>query len=87
VTLFTNLIQRRDALRRLIDLTHSPHSNLKIFAAANIKNYFNDFPDLEDSAINAIYDLCEDQDSMVSSVLSEFVLVFDMFLLGPYCRI
>jgi len=57
--------QRRDALRRLIDLTHAPQPNLKTFAAVNIRNYFNDFPELEDAAIDAIYDLCEDQDSKV----------------------
>lgn len=27
--------------------------------------FFNDFPDLEEEAINAVYDLCEDQDSKV----------------------
>ncbi|CCM03887.1 uncharacterized protein FIBRA_06038 [Fibroporia radiculosa] len=52
--------QRRDALKRLIDLAHSPYPKLKILAAAHLKNYIKDFPDLEDDAINAVYDLCED---------------------------
>jgi len=49
----------------LIELTHSRHSSLKIIAAGDIKHFFRDFPDLEEAAINAIYDLCEDQDSEV----------------------
>ncbi|KAF9461262.1 hypothetical protein BDZ94DRAFT_820535 [Collybia nuda] len=56
---------RRETLKRLIDLIHSPHSNLKILAAQNIRFFFNDFPELEEVAINAVYDLCEDQSSKV----------------------
>ncbi|KAG5716374.1 Apoptosis inhibitor 5 [Termitomyces sp. T112] len=52
---------RRSTLKRLIDLTHSPHPNLKILAARNISFFFTDFPELEEEAINAVYDLCEDQ--------------------------
>ncbi|KAG5642830.1 hypothetical protein DXG03_002061 [Asterophora parasitica] len=52
---------RRETLKRLIDLTHSPHPSLKIIAAQNIRFLFNDFPELEEEAINAVYDLCEDQ--------------------------
>jgi Apoptosis inhibitory protein 5 (API5) len=59
--------QRRNALRQLIDSTHSRHSSLKILAAGEIRHFFKDFPDLEEEAINAIYDLCEDQDSQVSN--------------------
>jgi hypothetical protein len=40
---------------------------LKILAAGDIKYFFKDFPDLEETAINAIYDLCEDQDSEVAT--------------------
>jgi hypothetical protein len=58
-------IQRRDTLNRLIDLTHSHHSTLKCFAAGHIRLFFKDFPDLEEEAINAVYDLCEDQVSKV----------------------
>ncbi|KAF8070158.1 hypothetical protein FPV67DRAFT_1754654 [Lyophyllum atratum] len=57
--------QRRDALKRLVDLTHSPHENLKILAAQNIRYLFVDFPELEEEAINAVYDLCEDQSPRV----------------------
>ncbi|TFY71627.1 hypothetical protein EVG20_g1382 [Dentipellis fragilis] len=57
--------QRREALKRLIDLSRSPHAHLKKFAASNITKFFKDFPDLDEDAINAIYDLCEDQDSKV----------------------
>ncbi|KAI8992938.1 hypothetical protein BD414DRAFT_514013 [Trametes punicea] len=56
---------RRDTLKRLIDLAHSPHSSLKIIAATNFKLFIKDFPDLEDEAINAVYDLCEDPVSSV----------------------
>jgi hypothetical protein len=52
-------------------MTHSKHANLKILAAASIRNYFNDFPGLEDIAIDAIYDLCEDQDPSVRNDYSD----------------
>ncbi|KZT10939.1 uncharacterized protein LAESUDRAFT_721349 [Laetiporus sulphureus 93-53] len=51
---------RRNALKRLIDLAHSPYPKLKAIAAHNLKTFITDFPDLEDDAINAVYDLCED---------------------------
>ncbi|KAI1794253.1 hypothetical protein LXA43DRAFT_167813 [Ganoderma leucocontextum] len=51
---------RRDTLKRLIDLAHSAHPSLKAIAATNLKLFIRDFPDLEDDAINAVYDLCED---------------------------
>ncbi|KAI0779607.1 hypothetical protein C8Q74DRAFT_1199239 [Fomes fomentarius] len=56
---------RRDTLKRLIDLAHSPHPSLKIIAATNLKLFIKDFPELEDDAINAVYDLCEDTVSSV----------------------
>ncbi|TFK90652.1 hypothetical protein K466DRAFT_484402 [Polyporus arcularius HHB13444] len=56
---------RRETLKKLIDLAHSPHSSLKIVAATNLKLFIKDFPDLEDDAINAVYDLCEDPVSNV----------------------
>ncbi|OSD04110.1 hypothetical protein PYCCODRAFT_1364979 [Trametes coccinea BRFM310] len=56
---------RRDTLKRLIDLAHSPHSSLKIIAATNLKLFIKDFPELEEEAINAVYDLCEDPVSSV----------------------
>ncbi|KAH9859015.1 hypothetical protein C2E23DRAFT_880401 [Lenzites betulinus] len=56
---------RKDTLKRLIDLAHSSHPSLKIIAATNIKLFIRDFPDLEDDAINAVYDLCEDPVSSV----------------------
>jgi len=49
----------------LIDLTHSVHPSLKILAAGEIRHFFKYFPDLEEAAINAIYDLCEDHDPEV----------------------
>ena len=64
--------QRRDALVHAIHLSRSPHVSLKRLAAVNIVKFFNAFPDLEEEAINAIYDLCEDQDQNVCGVnLSE----------------
>lgn len=36
-------------------------------AATNIKNFVKDFPELEDDALNAVYDLCEDPVSKVCS--------------------
>ena len=43
-------------------LVHSPHTSLKRLAAMNITKFFKAFPDLEEDAINGIYDLCEDHD-------------------------
>jgi hypothetical protein len=57
--------QRRDALVHAIKLSHSPHAPLKRLAAVNVAKFFKAFPDLEEDAINAIYDLCEDQDRNV----------------------
>ncbi|KAF9227127.1 hypothetical protein BS17DRAFT_878143 [Gyrodon lividus] len=56
---------QRDAFKELIAFTHSPHPSLKSYAASHIHAFFNDFPDLEEDAINAVYDLCEDHDSEV----------------------
>ncbi|KAI0319003.1 apoptosis inhibitory protein 5-domain-containing protein [Amylostereum chailletii] len=56
---------RRDALKRLIKLSRAPQASLKKLAADNISKFFKVFPDLEEDAINAIYDLCEDQDFKV----------------------
>ncbi|KAF8586722.1 API5-domain-containing protein [Ramaria rubella] len=56
---------RRDALRRLISLTHMPSRELKIFAAQNFSHYFKDFPDLEEDVIDSVYDICEDPESQV----------------------
>ncbi|KAF9258846.1 hypothetical protein L218DRAFT_876210 [Marasmius fiardii PR-910] len=58
-------ITRRNALQQLIEATRSPHPQVKTFAARNMAELFQYFPELEEEAINAIYDLCEDQDSQV----------------------
>ena len=76
-------MQRREAFQELIALTHSRHPLLKSYAAGHIHVFFNDFPDLEEDAINAVYDLCEDQDSKVwradlagLTVINHFILRF-----------
>ncbi|KAI0047912.1 hypothetical protein FA95DRAFT_1491717 [Auriscalpium vulgare] len=56
---------RKNALLRLIELAHSPHSALKKLAANNLTKFFKDFPDRDEDAINAVYDLCEDQDPQI----------------------
>ncbi|EAU91640.2 hypothetical protein CC1G_09322 [Coprinopsis cinerea okayama7 len=56
---------RRNTLQRLMVLSQSPHPELKILAAQNIPIYFSDDPEQGEQAINAIYDLCEDQSSQV----------------------
>jgi hypothetical protein len=63
--MMTGIMQQKDTLKRLIEIVHSPHSSLKTIAAQNIKVFIKDFPELEDDAINAVYDLCEDQDQKV----------------------
>ena len=57
--------QRRETLLVLMRATRSSSTVLKTLAADNIQHLFQDFPDLEEQAINAIYDLCEDQDQEV----------------------
>ena len=61
------VLQRKhyNALSHAIKLAHSPHTSLKRMAAANIAKFFKAFPELEEDAINAVYDLCEDQDPNV----------------------
>jgi hypothetical protein len=49
----------------LIHLAHSQHAPLKILAAGNMRFFLKDFPDLEEAAIDAIYDLCEDSSAKV----------------------
>ena len=56
-------------MKRLIELAHSPHPKLKIIVAQNLKVFVKDFPELEDEAINAVYDLCEDQVTKVTVFL------------------
>ena len=58
-------VQRKHALSHAIKLAHSPYTSLKRMAAVNIAKFFKAFPDLEEDAINAVYDLCEDQDPNV----------------------
>jgi Apoptosis inhibitory protein 5 (API5) len=57
--------QRRETLRRLIELTRSSQPSLRILAAGGLQHFFKYFPDLEEASINAVYDLCEDQDPEV----------------------
>ncbi|KAI0338289.1 hypothetical protein BDW22DRAFT_1363175 [Trametopsis cervina] len=57
--------QERELLKRLIELVTCPYSSVKIVVARNITAYIKSFEDLEDDAINAVYDLCEDQDPVV----------------------
>ncbi|TRM70186.1 apoptosis inhibitory protein 5-domain-containing protein [Schizophyllum amplum] len=52
--------ERKNAFKDLIELTRIGASPLKIVAAQQIPRFLDDFPDLEEDAINAVYDLCED---------------------------
>ncbi|KAH9170945.1 apoptosis inhibitory protein 5-domain-containing protein, partial [Lactarius sanguifluus] len=53
---------RKHALNHAIKLAHSHHTLLRRMTASNIAKLFKAFPDLEEDAINAVYDLCEGQD-------------------------
>ncbi|KAF7305741.1 hypothetical protein HMN09_00727500 [Mycena chlorophos] len=53
-------LQRKKALHKLMDLTKTGTSTLKMLAASELPKLLNDFPELEEAAINAVYDLCED---------------------------
>jgi hypothetical protein len=42
---------------------------VKRYVAPQFKEFFKDFPDLQESVINAVYDLCEDGERDVSIAL------------------
>ena len=46
-------------------MAHASEASLKKLAAENIPKFYKVFPDLEEDAINAIYDLCEDPEPKV----------------------
>ncbi|KAJ3828150.1 hypothetical protein F5880DRAFT_1007019 [Lentinula raphanica] len=56
---------RQSALEQLVEATRSSSISQKISAAKNIPHFFHYFPEAEEDAINAVYDLCEDQISQV----------------------
>lgn len=62
-----NAPQRRAAFQRLISLAQSSNPAFKKLVTEKVKEFFDDFPDLQEEAINAVYDLCEDQDQSVRS--------------------
>ncbi|KAF7293948.1 hypothetical protein MKEN_01458400 [Mycena kentingensis (nom. inval.)] len=65
---------RRTALLKLIDLTRSTNAGGKYLAAKHIPELLTGTGgdlELEEAAINAVYDLCEDQGSGVSVVVAE----------------
>ena len=62
----SSAVQRRDAFKDLIQLSRSTRTENKLQLTKSVGQYFGEFPDLQDDAINAVYDLCEDQDPMVS---------------------
>ena len=82
-------------MKKLIDLSHSQYSAVKLTVADKIPSYLKDFPDIEDEAINAVYDLCEDSDPNVRMFFVRvLLLLLNMSKLGsntwvPYhqCRI
>lgn len=67
--LYLTSMQRKETLGVLMRATRSASSALKSLAAENIQYFLQDFPDLEEQAINAVYDLCEDQDQQVRNPL------------------
>lgn len=81
--------QRREVLQSLIKLTQSPTAMLKMLAAHEIPQFFNNFADLEEDAINAIYDLCEDPESKVriAHLASEPVLTLAQVRIAGYLSI
>ena len=46
-------------------MAHASEASLKKLAAENIPKFYKYFADLEEDAINAIYDLCEDPEPKV----------------------
>lgn len=43
----------------------------------NIPEFFQDFPEVEEDAINAVYDLCEDQSGQVGdSEVTRMLILF-----------
>ena len=78
--------QRREALKCLILTAQTTDPTLKKVVTEKVKDFFVDFPDLQDEAINAIYDLCEDQDQSVrisvSCDLPQVQIHFKVRILG-----
>lgn len=60
-------LQRREAFRRLLDLAREDDYG-KLRLAEKAWNYFSDFPDYQDEAINDLYDMCEGQNQEVRSL-------------------
>ncbi|KAH8116616.1 hypothetical protein DFH11DRAFT_1221980 [Phellopilus nigrolimitatus] len=56
---------RKEAFKRLLGFAHAEDALHKKLVTEKVKEYFVDFPDLQDEAINAVYDLCEDQDQEI----------------------
>ncbi|KAL5523434.1 hypothetical protein ACEPAG_7607 [Sanghuangporus baumii] len=58
---------RRGAFMRMLELAKEPDldSFCKKLVAERVKDFFIDFPEFQDEAINIVYDMCEDQDQEV----------------------
>ncbi|KAL5507643.1 hypothetical protein ACEPAH_7099 [Sanghuangporus vaninii] len=58
---------RRGAFVRMLELAKEPDldSFCKKLIVERVKDFFIDFPEFQDEAINIVYDMCEDQDQEV----------------------
>ncbi|KAL5528800.1 hypothetical protein ACEPAF_7937 [Sanghuangporus sanghuang] len=58
---------RRCAFMRMLELAKEPDldSFCKKLIVERVKDFFIDFPEFQDEAINIVYDMCEDQDQEV----------------------
>jgi hypothetical protein len=66
-----SLCAEKTCLSHAIKLAHSSPYVAQTHGRFNIAKFFKAFPDLEEDAINAVYDLCEDQDPNVRSCSSQ----------------
>lgn len=64
--------QKREFYTSLFELAKYPDAKAKIQSGMFITSFFADFPDLQEEAIDLVYDLCEDEDEKVVSALVYF---------------
>ncbi|KDQ18287.1 hypothetical protein BOTBODRAFT_52361 [Botryobasidium botryosum FD-172 SS1] len=56
---------RRQALIKIIQLTRSPFPSVKKESSQVLGTFFEEFPDIQDQVVDAVYDLCEDSNPEV----------------------
>ena len=64
-------MQRRAFYEQLISICRYPSYDCKSFFGTLVAKHFDEFEDLQDKAIDAILDLCEDDEERVRQSLTD----------------